>query len=354
MEKKIIDYKQCEIFFTQVFKKIGVPVSIYRPVIDGLIETSLRGVDSHGIRLMPHYVKGCLNGRINIKPKFKFKKTSFSTAIMDADHSLGIAAGRAGMEKAIKMAKKSGIAAVAVKNSSHFGAAAIYSLMAANSNMIGLSFTNVEALVLPYGSKKPFVGTNPICFAAPIDGEDPFCLDMATPIITLNKLMMYKTQNKELEDNWAADEEGVITKNSAKAKFLLPIGGYKGYGLGLMIEILCGLLTGMNFGPHITPMYPLTKDKRKLGQFFIAINISKFENIKIFKKRMKELVNELRSLPISKGFEKVKVAGDPEKEFYKIRLKTGIPILKQEFLNFIEIARELKIENKYIEALSWE
>ena len=133
---KIINYKKCRLFFEQAFRKAGVPSAIYSYIINGLIETSLRGVDSHGIRLMPHYVKAFQNGRINKNPKFKFKKTSSTTIIMDADHSYGIAAGNLAMEKAIKMAKKAGIGAVAVKNSSHFGAAAIYSLLAARNNMM--------------------------------------------------------------------------------------------------------------------------------------------------------------------------------------------------------------------------
>lgn len=349
---KIIDYKKCRLFFEQVFKKAGVPGRISSYVINGLIETSLRGVDSHGVRLMPHYIKVFQNRRINKNPKFKFKKTSSSVLIMDADHSYGIAAGNIAMEKAIKIAKRTGIGAVAVKNSSHFGAAAIYSLLAAKNNMIGLSFTHTDSLVLPFGSKKSFLGTNPICFAAPIKGESPFCLDMATTQISWNKLMMYKTQKKKLEENWAADINGITTTESERAEFLLPVGSYKGYGLGLMIEILCSLLTGMPYGPHIKPMYPLDGNKRFLGHFFMAIDISKFQNVNIFKNRMRLLIDELRNQPVARNFQNVKVAGDPEKEFYKKRLKDGIPVLEQEFNNFITLAKELKIKDKYFKNLA--
>lgn len=335
-------------FSMALFAKIGVSKKTAKDITVGLVETSLRGVDSHGIRLLPHYIRAFLVGRINKTPKFIFKKTAISTGILNADHGHGIASGIAAMQKAIELAKKSGIGAVAVKNSTHFGAAAIYSLLAAKTNMIGLSFTHTDSLVLPFGSKKPFLGTNPICFAAPCSGEEPFCLDMATSQVAWNKILIYRSNKKILEAGWAADISGRPSIDPNKVSALLPMGIYKGYGLALMIEILCSLLTGMAFGPHIKRMYPLNKEKRYLGHFFVAIDIAKFESIRIFKRRLKKLMNELRAYPVLQGIDKVRVAGDPEKEIYAIRSKNGIPLSSDLVHELINIGIKVGVDKSYL------
>lgn len=352
MKEIIVKPEKLKKLYITVFKKINVPSRIYNELIDSLIETSLRGVDSHGVRLLSHYVQGVMVGRINKNPKLIFKKTSPTTTILDADHAFGITAGLAAMRDAVKIAQKVGLASVAVKNSSHFGAAAIFSLYAAKKNMIGISFTHADSLVLPHGGKRVFLGTNPICFAAPVDGEDPFCLDMATSHIPWNKLLVYRLKNKKLEKGWAADSQGNITVDSKKAMGLLPLGAHKGYGLGLVVEILCSLLTGMKYGPHISPMYPLNSKKRNLGHFFIAINIEKFVNVLVFKKELKKLLKELRKEPTAAGYKKVQVPGDPEKEMYKLRIKHGIPLFEKDMKEIQLIVQELGLMKEYQKVIS--
>jgi len=335
-------------FFEELLITINCPSNVYKPVVNCLIETSLRGVDSHGIALMPHYIEAVLIGRINPRPKFIIKKTATSTALLDADHTFGITASVLAMNKAIALAKNSGIGCVVVHNSTHFGAAANYSLIAAKKNMIGLSFTNTDSLVLPFGGRDSFLGTNPICFAAPCEGENPFCLDMATSIISWNKLLQHRKNGVSLEHGLAADRTGQSCTDALLARGLFPIGDYKGYGLGLMVEILCSLLANMPFGKHISPMYPLSKEKRKLGHFLMVIDISKFVRISIFKKRIKEMMSELRLQKTAKGFNQVMVPNDPEKKNYSIRVKKGIPIVKKDLLRFQRIAQKLNIsQQKY-------
>lgn len=347
----MISRKSLYDFCCALFSEIGIPKKIHTVVADGLINTSLRGVDSHGIRLIPHYVRAAILGRINKNPQFSFNRTSSTTGILDADHAYGIAAGSTAMKKAIQLAKKSGMGAVAVRNSSHFGAAAIYSLMAAYKNMIGLSFTHTDALVLPFGGKKPFLGTNPLCFAAPCEGEEPFCLDMATSQIPWNKVLVYKAQKKKLQYGWAADANGNPCEDPERATALLPAGTYKGYGLAIMVEILCSVLTGMAYGPHISRMYPLDQKKRYLGHFFMAIDISRFQKIQSFKKRLKNLVDELRSQPTVLGVDKVRIPGDPEKESYKVRETMGIPVSKHDLSDLRAVAAEVGLKQKYINLL---
>ena len=309
-----IPHKTLERFCLQALKRIKVNERVARYVVDGLVQTSLRGVDSHGLRLFPHYVKAVEAGRINPKPKFKFKKTAGATGLLDADHTFGHAAGMVGMEHAIRLAQKSGIGAVSVCNSTHFGAAAIYSLLAAKKNMIGLSFTHADSLLLTYGGKRPFFGTNPICFTAPCAGEDPLCLDMATSVVTWNKIKQCKEKGQKIPSGIGADKKGKATQNVGQVASLLPIGGYKGFGLSMMIEVFCSLLSSMPFGRDIVSMYkaPIHK-KRHLGHFFVAINISDFVNINVFKRRCKQMMDEVRREP--KIFRRgvIMVSGDPEK-----------------------------------------
>ncbi len=333
-------------FFREAFSRIECPEDISEPTIHALIEASLRGVDSHGIRLMPHYIDEALAGRINLSPRFQFNQTSPTTALLDADNTYGTAAAAAAIGKSMEMARDSGMGCTAVRNSSHFGAAAVYALTAARGGMIGMSFTNVDALVVPFGGKSRALGTNPICFAAPCEGEEPFCLDMATSAISWNKLMGYRIAGRALEDGWAVDGDGHPTADPLAAAALTPSGGYKGYGLALMVEILCSLLTGMPFGRHITPMFPADGAKRSIGHVLMAIDVSRFQDVQSFKTRMKELLTELRGQPPAPGFDRVLVANDPEKEHYRVRSKTGIPVRTAELEEFRRIAEQLKMAER--------
>jgi ureidoglycolate dehydrogenase (NAD+) len=348
MIKKVYP-KNLEKFFEESFKRLKILRRIYVPVIEGLINTSLRGVDSHGIRLFPHYVKEVLSGRINKNPKFRFKKKSRSVGFIDADNTFGITASVVAMNKAISLAKKTGVGFVAVKNSSHFGAAGIYSLIAAKKDMIGLCGTHTESLVVPPKGKLPFLGTNPIAFAAPCEGEEPYCLDMSTSTVSFNKIRQHKERAESLEGGWAVDQEGNSCIDPKKEIYLTPFGGYKGFGIATMIEILCSILTGMNFGPKITPMFSKLNKKRGLGHFFIAIDISKFQEISIFKKRLKEMIFLLREIPSSRDSGKTIVANDLEKEIFKMRIKKGIPLSKVDLEKFEEISKLLKVNKNLLE-----
>jgi len=224
-------------------------------VAEGLTTTSLRGVDSHGIRLIHHYLAGVKSGRINPRPTYKVEKKLPTTAVLDADNTFGHAAGMEATKVAMEMAKEYGSGQVAIKNSSHFGAAAYFALEIANHDMIGQSFTHSDSLIIPTHGKRSFLGNNPVCFAAPVKGEGPFCLDMATSIITFNAVRRLREIGGKAPENVGTDKNGIPTTDPNEITMLLPVGSYKGYGLSLMVEILCSMLTGMNYGPHISKMF---------------------------------------------------------------------------------------------------
>ncbi|MFH1189205.1 MAG: Ldh family oxidoreductase [Candidatus Omnitrophota bacterium] len=346
MTKEIrIQAGELERFAKEVLRKASVREDVASYVAEGLVQTSLRGVDSHGIRLLPHYVRGVQGGRINPDPKYGFKKTSASTGMFDADNTFGHAACMEAAKHAVALAGDAGTGHIAVYNSTHFGAAAYYALEIAKNDMIGMSFTNTDALVKTYGASRPFLGNNPICVAVPCEGEDPFCLDMATSVLTFNKIRQMREDGLEVPSGAGADKDGIETTDPNRITTLLPIGGYKGYGLSMVVEIFCSLLSGMPFGPHIPKMFEAPMSARRtLGQFVSAIRIDCFQDAGAFKKRMAMMVAELRNEPPADRNKPVQVAGDPEKKAAAERSRYGIPLKDTEYNELKKLGTEYGIE----------
>ncbi|MCQ9206936.1 MAG: Ldh family oxidoreductase [Omnitrophica bacterium] len=340
-----ISAEKLKSFVKAALLKAGVRNDVAGYVTEGLIQTSLRGVDSHGVRLLPHYLEALKGGRINPDPNYKFKKTSLSTGIFDADHAFGHAAGMEAAKRAIELANESGTGHIAVYNSSHFGAAAYYALEVAHHDMIGMCFTNTDALVKSFAGKRPFLGNNPICFAAPCENEGPFCLDMATSKLTFNKIKQLGENGMLVPAGVGTNTEGVETRNPNEITALLPIGGHKGYGLSMIVEILCSMLTGMPYGPHVPKMFeaPMS-EKRCLGHYISAVRIDCFQTKENFKKRLSSFMEELRSEPALDKNVPVQVAGDPEKKCARERSGQGIPFAPAEYEAFKKIALEYGIK----------
>ncbi|MBI4367458.1 MAG: Ldh family oxidoreductase [Deltaproteobacteria bacterium] len=316
-----------------------VPPRIADPVAEGLVQTSLRGVDSHGVRLLPHYVRAVKAGRINPHPAMRFTATGPATGTLDADHTFGHAAGAEAMRHAVLLARAAGIGAVTVANSSHFGAAAYFALMAAREGMLGLSFTHADALMVSAGGTRPYCGTNPIAFAAPCDGEEPFSLDMATTMTNWNKILRLRADGGAAPATWGADAEGDPCTDPEQIRALLPIGDYKGFGLALMIDILCGVLTGMPFGRGISSMFKAPiGERRLLGHFFMAIDIGRFCPLQDFTRRLRQMLDEVRAEPAKRPGTAVQAPGDPEKRAAAERRRGGIPVRGQDLAGLRELA----------------
>jgi len=311
-------------------------------VCDSLLETSLRGVDSHGIELLPHYIRALDAGRINPDPQYGFERTAAATARLDADHTFGHAAGAEAMDHAVDMASEAGMGCVAVHQSSHFGAAAYFALRAARRGLLAFSFTHADSLMLSFRGTRPFFGTNPICFAAPCAAEEPFCLDMATTLVSWNKILRYRQAGAELGEDWAVDEHANPTTDPDAARYLAPIGDYKGFGLSMMIEVLCGVLTAMPFGREISRMYadPIGQ-KRLLGHFFMAIDPARFMEPAVFRNRVQQLMDAVRAEPAKDPDHPVLVPGDPEKKVFAQRTILGIPLSDSAFESIQRLAAQV-------------
>jgi ureidoglycolate dehydrogenase (NAD+) len=323
---------------TELAKRDVNPEST-RHVVASLIQTSLRGVDSHGINLFPHYCQAAESGRVNVQPHIAITRTGPSTALAEADHAFGHHAGAVAMEQAIALAKENGMGAVSVRHSTHFGAAAYFALMAPEKNCLGFAFTNADALVKAFGARNAFFGTNPICFTAPLEREEPFCLDMATSLVSWNKINNYRREGRDIPSNWAFNEEGVSVIDPHQACTLNPAGEYKGFGLGMMVDILCALLASGPISKDLKAMYarPLDSSKRCISHFFMALDISRFSEPSQFRRSLQDMVDRIRALPPMNG-EEVMVAGDPEKKFFSRRSAEGIPVDDVKLAEFLALS----------------
>lgn len=304
----------------------GVPRGDAHYVAWHLVETNLRGTDSHGVARLPHYVRRLQGGSIKPKPKITFEERAPSLGVVDGNDGLGHLVTRKATEKASELATKSGAGWVAVSNSSHCGALAPYGLKLAEQGMIGFVFSHVDPMVLPHGSRAPFCGTNPICITAPGEDGRTLCLDMATSVVPWNLIANAATEGVSIPTGWAVDKNGLDTESPREVNALYPFGQHKGSGLGILIDVLCALLIDGPYGPDIPKMYGDMTQPRRLGGLVGAIDIKCFISTGRFRERISEIMTRLGDLPPAAGTDRVRFPGEPEIETKLVRGRDGIPI----------------------------
>lgn len=296
-------------------------------VADVLVHADLRGVRSHGVIRTEHYVTRLHAGSLNAEPDFRVKEVRSGAAVLDADAGMGHVACREAMDKAVKMAKKTGIAMVGVENGSHCGALSYFVLRAAAADMIGMAVTHTDKCVAPYGGAQSFFGTNPIAFGFPAQRHEPVVLDMATSNTAYGNILHAREQGKEIPDDWGIDGSGAPTTDPHKVEAMTPFGGYKGYGLALVIDVLTGVLMGAKYGPHITAMYGDYDKPRELASLMIAIDPSTFTSAEQFKKTMDAMVDDLHAQKTAPGCDGVLAPGEPQIMNQKVNLEKGVPVV---------------------------
>ena len=292
---------------------------------DSLVQTSLWGIDSHGIARLPHYLNRLAHGSILARPDIRIVRSGPATAQVHGGQGLGIVVAHRANRLAMEMARETGVAAVGVSDSSHCGAVGLYSRAAAEEGLIGLAFTHSDSIAAPFGGYVPFLGTNPISIAVPRRDAPPICLDMASTAIPWNRVMNARREGYTLPPDVAVDAAGNDTTDPQRALALRPLGGpqqgYKGYGLALMIELLCGPLNGNPFGPHISPMYEQLDVARRLGAFFVVIDPARFAGGPMLGAIVAQMAGELAAQP-----GEPLMPGDPEQAKQAQRTRDGIPI----------------------------
>jgi len=293
-------------------------------VADGLLEASLRGIDTHGVRLFPTYLAELDGGRSRAHPDFQWSGKG-AAKTLDAGGALGLVAGRTAADEAARLAHELGVGAVSVRNSNHFGAASVYTLEMARRGVLGLSFTNSDALVAPHGGVRPVFGTNPISMAARGAGNDLFCADFATSQVSYSKVKHHRAHGLPLEPGWVVEGEETALK---------PLGGHKGQCLGMMVEILCALLAGMPLDHELSHLYaPPYDEPRRVAHFFLAFDVGAFRDPADFQVDLSRFLGLVRAEPAAPDA-RVVAPGDLEEETAAERQIQGIPLEEEEWAFF--------------------
>jgi len=306
-----------------------------------MVETDLRGVDSHGIAMLPAYDQERRAGRLNMRPRFKTVRESAATALIDADASLGHPVSVHAMHLAVDKCRESGVALVSVFNSHHFGAAGCYSRLAAERGVIGMVVSSTRGVsMVPTFAAGPVLGTNPLAFAAPARRNPPFELDMATTTVAAGKVKVSKLNHRALPGGWVVDGGGAPVTDAEEAfRFVFErpeggitplggprhLGGHKGYGLAVMVHILGATLAGGSFSP-IRNRTQKPSDPHNIGHAFLAIDPRAFRADGEFEEDLDQVIDVLHGAQPADAAQPVLVAGDPEMATRRERLERGVPI----------------------------
>lgn len=351
-EPLLIDAEVLRDFTEKVFERLGVPTEDAKIAADILIEADLRGFDCHGVaRLFPCFSR-IKKGLIETNPRIKIQWLTHTTGHCDGGNGLGMVVGWHAMKACLSRAEEFGSAFLAVNRSDHFGIAGYYSSMALDSQMIGIAMTNGSPRVVPTGGTTGILGTNPISVAIPRKQEPPFILDMSTSTVSSGKIDVVVRKGQEVPNGWVypsvepfLDSQGVVPMSVLQ----YPLGGkkitggYKGYGLGLMVDILSGVLSGANFGTRLaSSKQPDTQ--ANIGHFLGAMKISGFRQIDEFNKDFDSLVQDIKSSPLEPDVERIFIPGEPEILTRKEIQKKGIPILPSVLEKLKHIASELDLK----------
>jgi len=345
MVKKSLQFEALEKFMVNVLLKAGIPEEDAKIISDVLLSADKLGFDSHGVnRLKSIYLDRIKEGILNPVTNFSIVKEGPATAVIDGHDGMGHVISYNAMRLAIEKARKYGLGMVTVRNSSHFGFAGYYSLMAVRENMIGITGTNARPSVAPTFGVENVLGTNPLTFGIPSDEDFPFLLDCATSITQRGKVELYARQGKELPKGWVIDDNGESKTNSSDVlndliagnAALIPLGGvgeetggYKGYGYATVVEILSAALQQGAYMKMLIGFRDGKKVPYSLGHFFIVIDISAFIDPEEFKKTAGNILRELRASRKMPGQTRIYTAGEKEHDTWLERKNSGVPFTNE-------------------------
>ena len=333
-------------FCRDVLRAAGGDPATVDAVARAIMHGSRLGVDSHGVRLLDHYVTVLTGGRVNPRPDMAVVDETGAVASLDADHGHGALATYTAMNHAMGLARRFGIGAVAIRNSSHFGPAGAFALAAAEAGLIGLVMCNSDSFVRLHDGAAPFHGTNPIACAVPVAEGRPWLLDMATSTIPYNRMLLFRSLGRPLPAGAASGADGIDTQDAEQAAMLAPVGGtfgFKGAGLAGLIEILSAGLSGMRLSFDILPMGgPDFRTPREMGAFVLAIQPGAFVEPAMFHDAVRRYRDALRqSRPRSDAV--VLAPGDREWAEADRRQGSGVPIDPTTEQAFERLARDLAV-----------
>jgi len=334
-EYRITQEAQLRSFIATVLERVGVAGEDAALTARILTEADLAGIESHGVaRLESYYISRIRQGLLAPSPHVVTEREGATSLVIDAGNGLGHPTSYRTMERVIAKAKAQGNAFATVRNSNHFGIAGFYARMALEHDLIGICLTNSVRYAAPTYGREIVLGTNPIAIAIPTEHESPFVLDFATTTVPRGKLEVYQRKAKPLQPGWAIDAEGHPTTDPVAALkgALLPLGGFgvengghKGFGLALLVDILCGVLSGGLFGLDLpSPQTP--PQAGAISHFFGAISVANFREVGEFKSDMDRMLRQIKEGAKVPGADRIYVAGEIESEATQEHRTHGIPI----------------------------
>ncbi len=360
MASSLFDHGQVFSQLERIFSAMGCNGRHAHLCSDILVLAELRGIPSHGLMRVPDYHRMWKKQRINASPSLSVVHESPGTAVLDADRAFGVVAGVHAMELAMEKAQQCGTAWIAVKNSTHYGIAAYYSMMALERDMIGISMTNANTLVAPTFSRQPMLGTNPISVAIPANLEPPFIADFATAPIARGKVSIKEREGQPVHQGLLQDEKGRMTTDPAairKGGCIRPLGGdyehgsHKGYAMAAIVDIFSAVLSGANFGPFVPPQIADLPEAQNspgkgLGHFFGVMRIDAFQTKQRFKEYMDLWIKTFKNATPIDDQQEVMVHGEPERRKEKYHRQKGIPIPEKIVRDLNEVAKELNVKQR--------
>lgn len=312
---------------TDVFRAVGFKDQDAREIADALVDADLRGVRSHGVLLVPMYVDRVTAGGVTRERELDVVHDAGAMLITDARYGMGQLSSPQAMRLAVERAGRLGVGAVVVRRAHHFGSAGRWARQAVSAGCIGIAMSNTTPLMPAPGGAARIVGNNPLAIAVPT-GEEPIVLDMALSTAALGKIRLAAAAGRPIPDGWATDQVGLPTDDASTALLgmLLPVGGYKGFGLALMIDVLTGVLGDGGWGDQVRPLYREPGEFNNCSHLFLAIDPDRLGGREGFAARASELAARIRASALAPGTERTWPPGEIEAETAVRQQKYGIAV----------------------------
>jgi LDH2 family malate/lactate/ureidoglycolate dehydrogenase len=335
-------------FAREALSVCGMPERDAATVAGAMIEADLVGADAHGIFRLPQYARNLQSGRINPKARIAVLRRGPATALLDGDNGMGHLVMTAAAELAAELAREAGVGWVGARRSNHAGAAGVYAAMMLKHGMIGLYAAVSSANhMAPWGGAEPLLGTNPIAVAIPAGAEAPVVLDIATSVASFGTIRTHAIAGKPMPEGWVIDRKTGAPVTDAKRVaegVLLPIGGYKGSGLALMIGLLAGVLNGAAFGHEVIDFTAPGTEQCNTGQFVIALDVKRFAQPEVFAREVDRHLRDLRASARLPGVDAIRHPGEQRQKRKMERERDGVPLAAGLVKQLDELAGALKVK----------
>jgi LDH2 family malate/lactate/ureidoglycolate dehydrogenase len=335
-----------EAYIARAFQAVSISAAESNSIAELMVRADVQGSEGHGVFRLPQYIRRIKGGAVNTRPNIRVVREAAGMALVDGDNGMGHLVMRFATEKAIEKAQSAGVAWVGVKWSNHAGPASLYASMPAERDMIGLYLAVGNANHLPaWGGLDMLLSTNPIAVAVPAAEEPAIVLDMATTVAAYGKVKTKAQRGETMPEGWMMDRQGrpLTDPRRANEGFLLPIGGYKGYGLALIFGLLAGTLNGAAMGKEVVDFNADDTTPTNTGHAIIAINVAAFQPVAEFKKNVDVLVRDLRGSQRLPGVDRIRLPGEGSHAARADRLQNGIPLPAPLAASLRQLAAELKI-----------